>query len=108
MSQEQRAEEQAAAAEEAATAWQSIAEGAWPFAAMCEQACLNVLAADWETRHGAAVALREVLRSHAASAGVDVPLLPEPSGEILICASLQELNCQTYCMPGASKLLHHV
>lgn len=95
VSQEQRAEEQAAAAEEAAAAWQGIVQGAWPFGAMCEQACLDVLAPDWETRHGAAVALREVLRSHAASAGVNMPLAPEPSGGLFICSSLQQLSWQT-------------
>ena len=70
----------AAAAEEAAAAWQDIVAGAWPFAALCEQLCVDILSPVWEVRHGAAVALREILRSQAASAGVIAPLKGEPLG----------------------------
>lgn len=56
----------------------------WPFAALCDQMCVDVLSPQWEVRHGAAVALREVLRSHATCAGVDAPIAGEPSG-VLWC-----------------------
>ncbi|KAK9916950.1 hypothetical protein WJX75_009151 [Coccomyxa subellipsoidea] len=78
--QEPSAEAAAAAAEETAAAWQDIISGRWPFAALCDQMCVDVLSPAWEVRHGAAVALREVLRSHAGSAGVDAAILAEPSG----------------------------
>lgn len=74
------AQDATAVAEEAAAAWQDITSGAWPFAAVCEQLCVDVLSPVWEVRHGAAVALREILRSQAASAGVIAPLQAEPSG----------------------------
>lgn len=55
----------------------------WPFQALCDQLCLDVLHPLWEVRHGAAVALREVLSTHAAAAGVHAPLSAEPSGRAL-------------------------
>ena len=79
--QESTAEAQAAAAAEDAEAWQDMAVGQWPFQALCEQLCLDLLHPVWEARHGAGVALREVLRSQAACAGVCAPLAPDqPSG----------------------------
>lgn len=69
-----------AAAEADAEAWQNITSGRWPFRGLCEQLCLDMLSPQWETRHGAAVALREVLRTHAASAAVDVTFALESSG----------------------------
>ena len=83
--QESTAEAQAAAAAEDAEAWQDISNGQWPFQALCEQLCLDLLHPVWKARHGAGVALREVLRSQAACAGVCAPLAPDqPSG----CATL--------------------
>ncbi|BDA40363.1 TATA-binding protein-associated factor 172 [Coccomyxa sp. Obi] len=70
----------ASVAVEAAAAWQDTLSGAWPFAALCEQLCVDILSPVWEARHGAAVALREILRSQAGSAGVIAPILDEPSG----------------------------
>ncbi|CAD7702492.1 unnamed protein product [Ostreobium quekettii] len=47
----------------------------WPFKKLCDQFCADVLDPSWEVRHGAALGLREVLRSHAGSAAVDIPLV---------------------------------
>lgn len=102
--QESTAEAQAAAAAEDAEAWQDIAGGQWPFQALCEQLCLDLLHPVWEARHGAGVALREVLRSQAACAGVCAPLAPDqPSGlhslvpriaePVHLCNALQGINC---------------
>ena len=78
--------------------------------ALCEQLCLGLLHPGWEARHGAAVALREVLRSQAACAGVRAPLAPDqPSGraeqsplwrsDLLKACSSQP--CSALCCAGA-------
>ncbi|KAJ3082443.1 TATA-binding protein-associated factor mot1 [Quaeritorhiza haematococci] len=41
----------------------------WPFEGLCEQLCLDLFAANWEIRHGAAIGLREVLKVHGSGAG---------------------------------------
>ena len=61
--------------------------GAWPFQRLCDQLCVDVLDPRWEVRHGASVALREVLRGQAAAAGVVAPLADQTSG---------------WCSPGGS------
>ncbi len=81
VSQGDAAEALAAAAAEDDDAWRDITRGAWPLQRLAEQLCLDAVHACWESRHGAAVALREVLRSHAACAAVRAPLASEqPSG----------------------------
>ncbi|KAK9823112.1 hypothetical protein WJX72_000353 [[Myrmecia] bisecta] len=63
-----------------AEAWKGIVGGSWPFQALYDQLCLDVLHVQWEVRHGAAVAVREILRSHAGCAAVHSPVAPEPTG----------------------------
>lgn len=41
----------------------------WPFEALCEQLCLDLFSPFWEVRHGAGLALREVLKSQGSGAG---------------------------------------
>lgn len=48
--------------------------GAWPFQRVADQLCLDLLDPVWEVRHGAAVALREILRHQSCAAGVEVDL----------------------------------
>ena len=69
-----------AAARAAEAAWEAIQAGAWPFQDLCDSLCADLVSLRWEARHGAAMALREVLRSHACSAAVQAPLSAEPSG----------------------------
>jgi len=57
------AELAAEAAEADEAEWACAVGGAWPFQGLCDQLCVDVLDATWEVRHGAATALREVLRS---------------------------------------------
>eukprot|EP00887_Chlorella_sp_A99_P001519 scaffold8.g1519.t1 len=57
--------------------WQEVLAGKWPFQALCDQLCLDVLHPQWEVRHGAAVGLREVLLSQAGAAGVHAPVAAE-------------------------------
>eukprot|EP00727_Mastigamoeba_balamuthi_P011730 m51a1_g718 putative tata-binding protein-associated factor 172 (1668) ;mRNA; r:443039-448869 len=44
--------------------------GRWPFEALCDSLCTELLNPAWEARHGAALGLREVLRFHASGAGM--------------------------------------
>lgn len=60
--------------------WKAIIAGAWPFQRLCDQLCVDLLDPVWEVRHGAALALREVLRTHAGCAGVEAPMADEVSG----------------------------
>lgn len=41
----------------------------WPFDRLCEFLQIDLFDANWETRHGAAMGLREVIRVHGAGAG---------------------------------------
>ena len=60
--------------------WASVLAGAWPFQSLCDQLCVDVLDPCWEVRHGAAAALREVLKCQAGCAGVEAPMADETSG----------------------------
>ncbi|EAQ91229.1 hypothetical protein CHGG_03164 [Chaetomium globosum CBS 148.51] len=45
-------------------------EGAeWPYERLCEFLKIDLFDAQWETRHGAAMGLREIIRVHGAGAG---------------------------------------
>ena len=71
----------AAAAEAAEQEWGDILRaGRWPFQSLCDQLCVDCLHPQWEVRHGAALALREILRSQAGAAGVHAPLAAQPGG----------------------------
>ena len=72
--------EQAASAEDEAAA-EAIARGAWAFQQLADDLCYDALDPAWHVRHGAALALREILRSQAGAAGIEMPLSAEPSGE---------------------------
>lgn len=41
----------------------------WPFEIVCSMLCSELFDAQWEVRHGAAIALREILKVHASGAG---------------------------------------
>ncbi|KAI8966794.1 hypothetical protein F5Y11DRAFT_4073 [Daldinia sp. FL1419] len=41
----------------------------WPYERLCEFLKIDIFDAQWETRHGAALGLREILRVHGAGAG---------------------------------------
>lgn len=49
----------------------------WPFDWFCEQLMADLFHGAWETRHGAATGLREVIKLHGRGAGkaVDTPVL---------------------------------
>eukprot|EP00873_Tetraselmis_striata_P035112 jgi/Tetstr1/455376/TSEL_042208.t1 len=78
---EDKAAAEAAAIEEDLQEWREICNGRWMFQRLADHMCADV-------RHGAAVALREVLRSHAGCAGVAVSAATE-GATILRAADLQ-------------------
>ena len=41
----------------------------WPLGALCDDLSHDIFDANWEIRHGAAMALRDILKGHAGSAG---------------------------------------
>ena len=41
----------------------------WPFENFCDQLCQELFNPNWEVRHGAATALREVVRVQGRGAG---------------------------------------
>ncbi|KAK9419232.1 hypothetical protein SUNI508_01209 [Seiridium unicorne] len=43
--------------------------GEWPYDRLCEFLKIDIFDPQWETRHGAALGLREILRVHGAGAG---------------------------------------
>ena len=60
--------------------WKEILTGRWPFQTLCDTLLLSILDQQWEIRHGAALALREILRFQASAAGVISPVVGVPSG----------------------------
>lgn len=60
---------------------QDITDGRWPFQSVADQLLLDCLNPAWETRHGAALALREILSWQAGSAAVTARVTDEPAGK---------------------------
>lgn len=58
-----------AAKEEAQRAEYEVRAGEWPWRACVERLAAGLLAPAWETRHGAALGLREVLRLQSDGGG---------------------------------------
>ena len=76
-----RIEKEKAEAEEDDEEQAEVAAGGWPLSRTCESLAYMMFSEGWEERHGAAAALREVLRHQAASAAVWAPppgVKPEP------------------------------
>lgn len=44
-------------------------EGEWPLEPFCDDMCHDLFDSRWEVRHGAAMAVRDALKHHAAYAG---------------------------------------
>ena len=51
---------------------QEIEAGSWPFTRTCEFLAFSLFSSRWEDRHGAAVALREILRYQAECANLSL------------------------------------
>lgn len=70
--------------------------GQWPFQRLADDLCADLLDPAWGRRHGAAVGLREILRSHAGAACVTAALAEAPSGAAVdecmaVCCIASEL-----------------
>lgn len=65
--------------------WEAAEAGQWPFLRLADDLCADLLDAAWGRRHGAAIGLREILRSHAAAACVSAAPLVTPSGSWAVC-----------------------
>ena len=75
-----QAAQEAAEAEADAAEWRAVEAGAWPFRRLATELLLRLTDACWEVRHGAAAALCELLRSHAACAAVAAPVDADAPG----------------------------
>ncbi len=58
-------------------------EGGWPFQRLCDRLTVDMLDPAWEVRHGACLALREVLGAQAAAAAVQAPVGSQPAGWLI-------------------------
>lgn len=54
--------------------------GMWPFQRISDKLCIDLLHPCWETRHGAAMGLRSILRYHSHSAGISANIEDIPTG----------------------------
>lgn len=41
----------------------------WPFEGLCEQLTIDLFSPKWEFRHGSAIGLREILKTHGLGCG---------------------------------------
>ncbi|KAJ5894183.1 hypothetical protein N7495_005874 [Penicillium taxi] len=69
----------------------------WPLECMCEFLTMDIFDPNWEVRHGAAMALREVIRVQGASAGrIDGKTRKE--NDVLNRKWLDDLACRLICV----------
>ena len=59
---------------------QEIEAGSWPFTRTCEFLAFSLFSSRWEDRHGAAVALREILRYQAECANIFIETFDTTTG----------------------------
>lgn len=60
--------------------WDDAISGMWPFQRLSDKLCVDLLHPCWETRHGAALGLRAILRYHSRSAGIFACIEDIPTG----------------------------
>ncbi|KAL1837909.1 hypothetical protein VTJ49DRAFT_3255 [Mycothermus thermophilus] len=73
-------------------------EGAeWPYERLCEFLKIDLFDPQWETRHGAAMGLREIMRVHGAGAGRRKGR-PRPENDRLNRQWLDDLACRLSCV----------
>ena len=69
----------------------------WPFERLCEFLTVDLFDPAWETRHGAAMGLREIIRSHGAGAGRQRGKSQQQNDE-LNRVWLDDLACRLCCV----------
>ena len=62
---------------------QEIEAGSWPFTRTCEFLAFSLFSSRWEDRHGAAVALREILRYQAECANIFIETFDTTSANLV-------------------------
>jgi hypothetical protein len=65
-------------------------EGEWPLEPFCDDMCHDLFDAQWEVRHGAAMAVRDVLKYHATCAG------RYPHDHVFVCEFTYMYVCILY------------
>jgi hypothetical protein len=81
-------------------------EGEWPLEPFCEDMCHDLFDAQWEVRHGAAMAIRDALKYHAASAGRCVPRLVPRLPPSHTCACGCVVSICTQLLARTHALMH--
>ncbi|GAO13149.1 uncharacterized protein UV8b_03548 [Ustilaginoidea virens] len=69
----------------------------WPYERLCDFLKIDLFDPSWETRHGAAMGLREILRVHGAGAGRERGISKEKN-DALNCEWLNDLACRLCCV----------
>ena len=69
----------------------------WPFEKLCDILAVDLFDQNWEIRHGAAMGLREVVRSHGAGAGRQRGRT-RAQNDLLNNAWLDDLACRYCCV----------
>ena len=95
-------------AEQDAAEWAAVEAGAWPLQRLADDLCADLVDPAWHLRHGAAVGLRAILRSHAACAAVTAPTLGLPTGVQLLDASAGRPMLHTHVALYYAELMRHV
>ncbi|KAE8452027.1 hypothetical protein EG329_002192 [Mollisiaceae sp. DMI_Dod_QoI] len=71
--------------------------GEWPYERLCEFLMVDLFDPQWETRHGAAMGLREIIRVHGAGAG-RVRSKNRAENDVLNRRWLDDLACRLCCI----------
>ncbi|EPE35095.1 P-loop containing nucleoside triphosphate hydrolase [Glarea lozoyensis ATCC 20868] len=71
--------------------------GEWPFDRLCELLMVDLFDPQWETRHGAAMGLREIIRVHGGGAG-RVAGKPRSQNDAANQRWLDDLACRLCCV----------
>ncbi|GKZ18038.1 TATA-binding protein-associated factor mot1 [Aspergillus brasiliensis] len=69
----------------------------WPYDPMCEILTMDIFDPNWEVRHGAAMALREVIRVQGAGAG-RLRGKSRPENDVLNRKYLDDMACRLLCV----------
>lgn len=69
----------------------------WPYERLCDFLKIDIFDAQWETRHGAALGLREILRVHGAGAG-RLRGKPRVENDQLNRRWLDDMACRLCCV----------
>jgi TATA-binding protein-associated factor len=69
----------------------------WPYERLCDFLMVDLFDPQWETRHGAAMGLREIIRVHGAGAG-RVKGKTRPENDLLNRRWLDDLACRLCCV----------